>query len=193
MRGHLWNANTERGVYKTTDGGKTWNRILFIDENTGCADMEMDPQNPDILYAAMWSHRRYPDFFDSGFTGTSGLFKSTDGGKTWNKIHNGLPTTTPGRIGIAAALPKRGTFCMPVLNPKTSKECIALPDAGANWKLVNTDFNNGVRPFISRITVDPKHDSILVKCAFTPIISTDGGKKFRPIQSVHSGCTRSVD
>ena len=75
-QGHLWNANTERGVFKTTDGGKTWNRILYVDENTGCADLEMDPKNPQILYAAMWSHRRYPDFFDSGFTGGSGLYKS---------------------------------------------------------------------------------------------------------------------
>lgn len=186
VQGHLWNANTERGVYKTTDGGKTWNRILYIDENTGCADMEMDPKNPDILYAAMWSHRRYPDFFDSGFTGTSGLYKSTDGGKTWNKIHNGLPTTTLGRIGIAAA-PSNGNILYASVESKDIKGMYRSNDAGASWKLVNTDFNNGVRPFyFSRLTVDPKHDSILVKCAFTPIISTDGGKKFRPIQSVHS-------
>src|SRR5258708_1540997 len=102
-QGHLWNANAERGVFKTMDGGKTWNKILYIDENTGCADLEIDLKNPEIIYAAMWSHRRYPDFFDSGFTGTSGLYKSTDGGATWNKIHNGLPKTMLGRIGIAAA------------------------------------------------------------------------------------------
>ncbi len=185
-QGHLWNANTERGVFKTTDGGKTWNKILYVDENTGCADLEMDPRNPEVLYAAMWSHRRYPDYFDSGFTGTSGLYKSTDGGATWNKIHNGLPKTTLGRIGIAAA-PSNPNVLYASVEAKDIKGMYKSTDAGANWKLVNSDFNNGVRPFyFSRLVVDSKYDSILVKCAFTPIISTDGGKKFRPIQSVHS-------
>ena len=185
-QGHLWNANAERGVFKTTDGGKTWNKVLYIDENTGCADLEIDPKNPNILYAAMWSHRRYPDFFDSGFTGTSGLYKSTDGGTTWNKIHNGLPKTTLGRIGIAAA-PSNPNVLYASVEAKDQKGLFKSTDAGANWKLVNSDFNNGVRPFyFSRIVVDPKYDSILVKCAFTPIISTDGGKKFRAIGSVHS-------
>ncbi len=185
-QGHLWNANTERGVYKTTDGGKTWARILYVDENTGCADLEIDPRNPNVIYAAMWSHRRYPDFFDSGFTGNSALYKSTDGGATWNKIHKGLPTTMLGRIGIAAA-PSNPNVLYASVEAKDIKGMYRSTDAGANWKLVNTDFNNGVRPFyFSRITIDPKHDSILVKCAFTPIISTDGGKKFRSIGSVHS-------
>lgn len=185
-QGHLWNANSERGVYKTVDGGKTWERILFVDENTGCADMEMDPSDPNILYAAMWSHRRYPDFFDSGFTGNSALYKSTDAGKTWNKIHNGLPHTMLGRIGIAAA-PSNPKVLYASVEAKDVKGLYKSSDAGASWKLVNSDFNNGVRPFyFSRLTVDPRHDSILVKCAFTPIISTDGGKKFRSIGSVHS-------
>lgn len=185
-QGHLWNANAERGVFKTTDGGKTWNKILYIDENTGCADLEIDPKNPEVLYAAMWSHRRYPDFFDSGFTGNSGLYKSTDGGATWNKIHNGLPKTMLGRIGIAAA-PSNPNVLYASVESKDIKGMYKSTDAGANWKLVNSDFNNGVRPFyFSRLVVDPKYDSILVKCAFTPIISTDGGKKFRPIGSVHS-------
>ncbi len=185
-QGHLWNANAERGVFKTTDGGKSWNKVLYIDENTGCADLEIDPKNPNILYAAMWSHRRYPDFFDSGFTGTSGLYKTTDGGTTWNKIHNGLPKTMLGRIGIAAA-PSNPNVLYASVEAKDQKGLFKSSDAGANWKLVNSDFNNGVRPFyFSRIVVDPKYDSILVKCAFTPIISTDGGKKFRAIGSVHS-------
>ena len=185
-QGHLWNANAERGVFKTTDGGKTWNKILYIDENTGCADLEIDPKNPEVLYAAMWSHRRYPDFFDSGFTGTSGLYKSTDGGATWNKIHNGLPKSTLGRIGISVA-PSNSNVLYASIESKEQKGLFKSYDAGASWKLVNSDFNNGVRPFyFSRIVVDPSYDSILVKCAFTPIISTDGGKKFRPISSVHS-------
>jgi hypothetical protein len=80
--GHLWSSNEERGVYKTTDGGENWERILYVDENTGCADLAVDPQDSDILYAAMWQFRRGPDFFNSGGPG-SGLHKSSDGGETW--------------------------------------------------------------------------------------------------------------
>ncbi|MFZ6011534.1 MAG: WD40/YVTN/BNR-like repeat-containing protein [Bacteroidota bacterium] len=195
VQGHLWGPNQERGVFKTTDGGKTWTKILYVDENTGCAEMEMDPKNPEVIYAAMWSHRRYPDFFDSGFTGGSALMKSTDGGKTWNKIHNGLPTTMFGRIAVAAAPSNPNVLYASVEaagnKVKTANENKGLyksTDAGASWKKINSDFNNTVRPFyFSRVVVDPTTDSILVKCAFVPIISTDGGNKFRQIGSgVHS-------
>ncbi len=189
VQGKLWGPNEERGVFKTTDGGKTWNKILYIDENTGCAEMEMDPKNPNIIYAAMWSHRRSPDFFDSGFTGKSGLFKSIDGGKTWNKIHNGLPNVTLGRIAITAA-PSNPNILYASIEAKEEKDkgLYKSWDAGANWKKINGDFNNTVRPFyFSRMIVDPNADSVLVKCAFVPIISTDGGVKFRQIsQSVHA-------
>lgn len=194
-QGKLWSANQERGVFKTTDGGKTWNKVLYIDENTGCAELEIDPKNPDVIYAAMWSHRRYPDFFDSGFTGTSALMKSTDGGKTWNKIHNGLPKTMLGRIAVSVAPSNPNVLYASVEaagnEKKTSNENKGLyksTDAGASWTKINSDFNNTVRPFyFSRIVVDPTTDSVMVKCAFVPIISVDGGKKFRQIGSgVHS-------
>jgi photosystem II stability/assembly factor-like uncharacterized protein len=188
-QGKLWGPGQERGVFKTTDGGKTWTKILYIDENTGCADLDMDPKNPDILYAAMWSHRRYPDFFDSGFTKTSALFKSTDGGKTWNKIHNGLPNKTLGRIGIAVA-PSNSNVVYASIEAEgnENKGLFKSLDAGVTWKKVNSDFNNTVRPFyFSKIVVDPTTDSVLVKCAYVPIISNDGGNKFRQIGSgVHS-------
>ncbi len=80
--GHLWNANEERGVFKTADGGTTWKKVLYVDENTGCSDLAADPQQPDILYAGMWQFRRSPSFFDSGGPG-SALYRSTDGGETW--------------------------------------------------------------------------------------------------------------
>lgn len=187
-QGQLWSANEERGVFKTTDGGKTWTKILYIDENTGCADMDIDPQNPEVLYAAMWSHRRYPDFFDSGFTGTSALFKSTDGGKTWNKIHTGLPATTLGRIGIAVA-PSNNKLLYASVEAKgdENKGLYKSEDAGASWKKVNSDFSNTVRPFyFSRLTIDPTNEKNLIKCAFVPIISIDGGIKFRPMGSPHA-------
>ncbi|MCU0398020.1 MAG: hypothetical protein MUC73_07945 [Cyclobacteriaceae bacterium] len=188
VQGHLWNSNEERGVFKTTDGGKTWNKILYIDENTGCADMDIDPSNPEVLYAAMWSHRRYPDFFDSGFTGTSGLFKSTDGGKTWNKIHNGLPTAKLGRVGIGVA-PSNSSVIYASIEAEgnSNKGLYKSTDAGASWKKINSDFSNTVRPFyFSRITVDPSNENNLIKCAYIPIISTDGGNKFRSMGSPHA-------
>jgi photosystem II stability/assembly factor-like uncharacterized protein len=187
-QGQLWSANTERGLFKTTDGGKTWGKILYVDENTGCADIDMDPSDPNILYAAMWSHRRYPDFFDSGFTGTSALFKSTDGGKSWNKIHNGLPTAMLGRIGIAVA-PSNTKVLYASIEGKgnENKGLYKSEDAGATWKKINSDFSNTVRPFyFSRLTIDPKNEKNVIKCAFVPIISTDGGLKFRQMGSPHS-------
>ena len=187
VQGQLWSPNTERGLFKTTDGGKTWSKIFYIDENTGCADLEVDPKNPEVLYAAMWSHRRYPDFFDSGFTGTSGLFKSTDGGKSWNKIQNGLPQTMLGRIGIAAA-PTNGNILYASVEGKgdNNKGLYKSEDAGSSWKKINSDFSNTVRPFyFSRLTVDPNSDKNVIKCAYVPIISTDGGIKFRPMGSPH--------
>lgn len=102
--GHLWGPNEERGLYRSTDGGATWTRILHVDENTGAVDVAMDPQNPDILYAAMYQRRRRPWGFHGGGPG-SGLYKSTDGGDTWRRLtnaglDNGLPTGDIGRIGI---------------------------------------------------------------------------------------------
>ena len=102
VMGHLWAANEERGVYKTTDCGESWERILYVDENTGCADLDIDPQEPDIVYAAMWEFRRWPHFFESGGAG-SGLYKSLDGGKTWTKQTRDLPQGDLGRIAVAVA------------------------------------------------------------------------------------------
>lgn len=89
--GALWGDSEDRGVYKTNDGGKTWNKIFFINNTTGCSELVMDPTNPDIMYAAFWEFRRTGYSFNSGGT-NSALYKSLDGGKTWNKIHNGFPS-----------------------------------------------------------------------------------------------------
>lgn len=102
--GTPWGPHPERGIYKTTDGGKTWEKILFVNELTGAADLVMDPSNPDKLFAAMWEHHRYPWFFKSGGKG-SGLHMTIDGGKNWKKLEDkdGLPKGELGRIGLAIA------------------------------------------------------------------------------------------
>lgn len=188
VQGHLWNANEERGVYKSTDFGATWNRILFVDANTGCADLVQDPSNPNMLYAAMWDHRRYPDFFQSGGPG-SGLFKTTDGGTTWTKIHNGLPAGILGRMGIGLAPSNPNTIYLSVEGEgKEGKGMFRSTDAGASWTKVSDDFNATVRPFyFSRVVVDPNDENKVFKAGLNLTISEDGGKSWRTAQSgIHS-------
>jgi photosystem II stability/assembly factor-like uncharacterized protein len=188
VMGHLWNGNADRGVYKTTDAGKTWEKILYIDENTGCADMAIDFQNPDVLYASMWEHRRLAYSFSSGGK-SSGLFKSTDGGKTWNKIHNGLPKGDFGRFAIAVAPSKTNVLYATIESKeKDDKGFYRSEDAGATWKKIGNDFNLTVRPFyFSRLVIDPKNDSIVYKAGLNGIVSKDGGNTFRTIGSgMHS-------
>src|SRR5690606_38337803 len=101
--GAIWRTNPERGLYKTTDGGRTWELSKYIDERTGFVDVAMDPSNPDVLYAASWERQRGPYFLQSGGPG-SGLWKTTNAGRTWTEIRgNGFPETNKGRIGIAIA------------------------------------------------------------------------------------------
>lgn len=187
--GPLWSAGADRGVYKTTDGGASWNKIFYIDENTGAADLSVDPANPDILYVTMWSFRRYPWFFDSGFTGTSALYKSTNGGGSWNKIHNGLPDEKLGRMAVAVAPSNSQVVYLSVECKSLDKRGIYLSeDAGNSWRKVNNDFNATARPFyFANLIVDPKNDSIVVKCGVQAIISENRAGTFRPFDgTVHS-------
>lgn len=187
VQGALWNASEDRGVYKSIDFGKTWERTLFVDANTGCADLAVDPRNPQVLYAAMWEHRRQPDFFSSGGKG-SALYKTVDGGKTWNKIHDGLPSGLLGRMAIGIAPSKPDVMYLSVeAEKKDDKGMYKSTDAGLHWKKVNGDFNTMVRPFyFSRIVVDPLNENKVFKCGFNLICSEDGGNTFRLIGGVHS-------
>jgi len=176
VMGHLWNANEERGLYKTTDSGKTWKRILFVDENTGCADLEMDPKNPETLYAAMWQFRRKPYFFNSGGKG-SGFFKTTNGGKTWNKLTRGLPKGNLGRIAITVAPSKTETIYATI---EAKKNALFRSDnRGETWTKVNDTIWVSMRPFyFSHLIVDPTdHQRIYVTGLFVAS-SDDGGKTF---------------
>jgi photosystem II stability/assembly factor-like uncharacterized protein len=183
--GALWSNSAERGVYKTTDGGKTWNKILFVNETTGCSELIMDPTNPEVLYAAFWEFRRTAYSFNSGGL-SSALYKTTDGGKTWNKIHTGFPAGKLGRIAVAVA-PSNSNILYAVVEAEKDKGLYRSDDGGANWKFLNGDFGLVVRPFyFSRITIDPKNPDIVYKAGLYGYMSRDGGKTFKSMGSMHS-------
>ncbi len=185
--GALWNDSEDRGLYKTTDGGKSWNKILYVDKTTGCSDLILDPVNPDIIYASFWEFRRTPWSFNSGGN-NSALFKSTDGGKTWNKIHNGFPKGKLGRLAVAVA-PSNPNILYTVIESEEDKDkgLYRSDDGGASWKQLNNDFEIVVRPFyFSRIVVDPRNPDVVVKGGLSGSISRDGGKTFKNLGFMHS-------
>jgi photosystem II stability/assembly factor-like uncharacterized protein len=185
--GPLWSDSDERGLYKTTDGGATWNKILFVDKTTGASDLTLDPKDPNIVYVTFWEFRRQPWSFSSGGA-KSALYKSTDGGKTFNKIHNGFPAGALGRLAIAVA-PSNSNILYTVIESKEDKYkgLYRSDDAGANWKQLNNDFGIVVRPFyFSRIEVDPRNPEVVVKAGLLGSISRDGGKTFKNLGPNHS-------
>lgn len=174
--GPLWSDGPDRGIFKTTDGGKTWEKIYYITERTGCADLIMDPRNPETLIATMWEFRRKPYAFSSGGP-SSGIFKSTDGGKTWRSIRKGLPEGDLGRMALAQAPSKPDRLVM-VCESKETKLYIS-EDSGENWKEQASTFNVKARPFyFSTIEFDPKDANRLYRPAFSMSISDDGGYSF---------------
>ena len=176
--GHLWNSNTERGVYKTNDGGKTWSNVLKgRNDSTGCAEMAMDPQDPGVIYAAMWDVRREPWNFRSGGPG-GGFFKSTDAGATWHELRKGLPEGDLGRIGMAVA-PSNPKRVYAVVEARNHTALFRSEDAGDSWAEINNSFNISGRPFyFARIVVDPKNADRVYKPGFFFTVSEDGGKSF---------------
>ena len=182
--GALWGDSEDRGVYKTTDGGKTWKKILYINQSTGASEVIINPNNPNTLYAAMWEFRRTAWNFNSGGS-NSALYKSIDGGETWNKIHIGFPKGDLGRFAVAIA-PSNPKIIYAVVESKEDKGLYRSDDAGASWKLLNGDFGLVVRPFyFSRIVVDPKNPDIVVKGGLFGSISRDGGKTFKNLGNMH--------
>jgi len=176
--GKLWSDSPDRGLYKSSDGGKTWDKILYTDEKTGCADIIMDPRNPEVLLASMWQFRRTPYSFVSGGPG-SALYKSTDGGKNWRKLNadNGLPAGEIGRIALALAPSAPDNMLAIVESDKTS--LLISADGGESWKYQSANSNVTARPFyFSTIVVDPKDPKRVYRPAFVFSYSTDGGYSF---------------
>ncbi len=175
--GSPWGEQQDRGVYKTTDGGKTWRKVLFVDVKTGIGDMVVDPTNPNKLIAAMWEHRRWPWYFNSGGPG-SGLYISYDAGETWKKktSTDGLPKGDLGRIGLAIA-PSQPNIVYALVESKKNG-LYKSEDGGEHWSLVSTK-NIGGRPFYyADIFVDPQNENRIYNLHTYVDVSHDGGKTF---------------
>jgi photosystem II stability/assembly factor-like uncharacterized protein len=186
--GHLWGPNTWRGIYKTIDGGKTWRKVLYVNEDTGFADLAMDPSDSLTLYAAAYEHRRLPYYFSSGGPG-SGLYKTTDGGETWTKLTDGLPQGVMGRIGIDVS--RSNPQVVYALIEHEDGGIWRSEDRGISWKRTcdNETYERvNFRPFYySQIRVDPSDDKVVYVFSGGSFVSKDMGKTFRAI----SGGTHS--
>tara|TARA_R110002050_G_scaffold100580_1_gene208171 strand:- start:120388 stop:123651 length:3264 start_codon:yes stop_codon:yes gene_type:complete len=183
--GSPWGEHPERGVFKTTDGGETWSKILFTNNKSGIADLVMDPTNPNKLIAAMWEHKRDPWFFKSGGEG-SGLYMTHDGGKNWKKLaeEDGLPAGELGRIGVAIA-PGKPNIVYALIEAKKNA-LYKSEDGGFKWKKINDKDDIGNRPFYySEIYVDPQNENRIYS-VFTYInVSEDGGKSFTQLMPAY--------
>lgn len=184
--GHLFGPNQERGVYKSTDGGKTWKRTLFVNEQTGVSDLVMDPTNPAVLFAGTWRVIRTPYSLESGGEG-SGLWRSEDGGETWVNItqSKGLPKGTWGIVGVAIAPSNPDKVYALIENEKGGLYTSA--DAGKTWTLTSSDNNIRQRAwYYTKIFVDPKNEQVVYAPNVGFMRSRDGGKTFQGIRTPHS-------
>jgi len=175
--GHAFSSNPERGVYRSKDAGKTWDRVLFVNEDTGCGDLAIDPSDGKTLYAGMWRVRRKPYFFESGGTG-DGLFRSTDGGTTWTRAETGLAPAPLGRIALAVA-PSDPSILYATVEAKDATALYRSSDRADHWTKIASSRAVTGRPFyFSRLAIDPKDPNRIYKMGFSASISEDGGKTF---------------
>jgi len=176
--GHAFGPNEERGVFMTTDGGKSWQKTLYIDTEHGSCDIDIDPNNPNILYAGMWKFERKPWTFTSG-SEKGGLFKSVDGGRTWKQLTNGLPKLI-GRIGVRVA-PSNSNVVYAIAETKEGT-LYRSDDRGETFRQVSKDPRIVSRGFYySRVRVDPADENRVYAVASTLFVSIDGGKNFKSI------------
>jgi photosystem II stability/assembly factor-like uncharacterized protein len=181
--GHTYGPNAERGVFRTTDGGKTWSKVLYKDENSGGIDLSLDPNNPNVIFASLWQARRSPWGMDSGGPG-SGLYRSTDGGTTWKHLSgHGLPEGTLGRIGVAVAYSGNRVWA---LVEADKGGLFRSDDGGENWTLTNSDRQYRQRAFYyTHVFADPGSADGVYVLNTGMYHSNDGGRSFRPIRVPH--------
>ncbi|MGD8328737.1 MAG: glycosyl hydrolase [Acidobacteriota bacterium] len=182
--GHEWGPNEERGVFKTTDAGRTWDKVLYVDQDTGCSDIDIDWSNPRNVYAGMWTFRRKPWRFDDGGKETA-LYVSRDLGETWKKIET-TPDEPMARPGVAVAQSSPNVVYLVTEYP-TAGTLFRSDDYGETWNMVNADKQINFRPFYySDVFVDPSDEDTVFVISGGQSKSTDGGRTFRPTAvSVH--------
>ncbi|OLD15313.1 MAG: glycoside hydrolase [Acidobacteriales bacterium 13_1_40CM_3_55_5] len=188
--GHPYGPNAERGVFRSTDGGLTWQKVLYKDENTGAIDLAFDPSNSQIIYADMWASRRPPWTTGGGYNGPgSGLYKSTDGGTTWRQLAKGLPTWAEGlgRIGLGIAPNDSSRIYALVDSPKLGG-LYRSDDAGETWQRINSDDRLwGRGDDFACVRVDPKNKDTIYIANISTYRSTDGGHNFTAIKGAPGG------
>ena len=188
--GHPYGPNAERGVFRSTDGGLTWQKVLYKDENTGAIDLAFDPSNSQIIYADMWASRRPPWTTGGGYNGPgSGLYKSTDGGTTWRQLAKGLPTWAEGlgRVGLGIAPNDSSQIYALVDSPKLGG-LYRSDDAGETWQRINSDDRLwGRGDDFACVRVDPKNKDTIYIANISTYRSTDGGHNFTAIKGAPGG------
>lgn len=187
--GHPYGPNKERGIYRTTDGGKNWNNVLYIDENTGAIQVFIDPTNTNVVYATMWAGRQGPWENGAWNGANSGLYKSTDGGNTWRKLTKGLPTTQEGlgRIGFGVA-PSDPTRLYATVDADEKGGIYRSDDAGESWMLMDADPRLwGRGSDFAEVKVDPNNKDIVYSANVVTWKSTDGGKSWKAFRGAPGG------
>ncbi|TDF41962.1 glycosyl hydrolase [Alteromonadaceae bacterium M269] len=176
-QGPLWNKGGDRGVFKTTDGGKTWENVLEISEHTGVNDIVFDPKNPDVIYATSYQRRRHIWTLINGGP-ESTVYKSVDGGKTWDKINKGLPSVDLGRIGIAVAPSNPNKLYLIVEAAEGKSGFYRSTNGGASWHK-QSDYVSGSPQYYQEIIVDPKNEDRVYSLDTYMMVTEDGGKNFK--------------
>ena len=190
--GHVWAPNPERGVFRSKDGGRTWEKILFKNDSTGVVDLVMDPNNPNVLYAGFWQAGRTPWLLSSGGNG-SGLWKTTDGGDHWTDItrNPGLPAGIWGNIGVTVSGANSNRLWANI--EADSGGVFRSDDGGKTWMQVNNDRNLRQRAwYYTKIYADPKDTNVVYDSNVSFMKSTDGGKTFRPVRGMGHGDSHAM-
>ena len=185
--GRTWGPNPERGLFKTTDGGKSWRKVLYLDDLTGCADVDLDPTNANVVWVGTHRHQRWPWYFTSG-GGATGVYKSTDGGESWTRLSGkgngrGLPEDDMDRVGVSVHRANPDVVYV-VSETKSEGQLWRTEDGGRSWETVNRDRNINFRPFYySDIRADPRNPNVVYSLSGGLYKSQDGGRTFQTIRA----------